>query len=175
MISNPAQRDGTDGTAASASAESYRERRQGNLQRASDGFRSPSPSTEPRRPFEGGHKVDPPMAPYRPNPRPPETVISRHPPRNFGYLRAPDLGAPRVNFPDAERTRGRLQHSGEAWGHIGERARAQLTPAVDGRNAPPSHALGENRVGSASAMGPRWRDPISPTIRGRKPGASTAM
>lgn len=174
MVSNPAQRDGTDGVASSASSENYLGRRQGNLRRGSDGFRSPTFPTEPRRPLEGGHLVDPPMGPYRPNPRPPASNIPRFPPRNFVYFRAPSLGAPRVNFPDAERTRGKMQQSGEAWGHVGELERAKLTPAVDGQNAPPSHELGRNPVGSSSAMGPRWSDPSSPKIRGRKAGASTA-
>jgi len=174
MISNPAQRDGTDGTAASASSELYRVRRQGDLKRASDGFRSPTFPTEPRRRLEGGHQVDPPMAPYRPNPRPPESNDPRSTPRTWAYFRAPSPGAPYVPFPDAERTRGRLQPSGAAWGKFGERERSRLTPAVDGRNEPPSHSMGVNRVGSASGMGPRWVDPSRPTIHGRKPGASTA-
>jgi len=170
MISNPAQRDGTDGTAASASAESYRARRQGNLTRYSDGFRLTSPNDEPRRRAQGGHSVDPGMAPYRPNPRPPAAADVINVPRNFAYLRAPSLGAPRVGFPDATRTTGKLQPSGEAWGAFGEPTRAVLTPATNGADAPPSHRLGTYTPGTASALGPRWRRPDTPKIFDRLPG-----
>lgn len=164
MISNPSQRDGTDGTAASASAELYKQRRQGDLTRASDGFRSPFTASEPRRPFDGGHLVDPSMAPYRPNPRPPESNVRRYPPRTWAYFRPASPGAPRAPFPDAERTRGRLQASGVAWGRFGEQPRTVLTPPTDGKNAGPSHTLGRNALGNPSAAGNRWRRPSSPTI-----------
>jgi len=164
MISNPSQRDDTDGTAASASAQLYRQRRQGNLLRSSDGFRAPTLARDPRRPTEGGHLVDPSMAPYRPNPRPPESNDKRNTPRTWAYFRPASIGAPPVNFPDRTRTAGKLQPSGEAWGRFGLPLRPVLTPARDGADAPPSHTLGANVPGSASAIGPRWRRPDRPKL-----------
>lgn len=168
-MGNAPQRDDIYGTPASASAASYTARRQGNLTRASDGFRSPTLPHEPRRPTDGGHLVDPPLMPYRPNPRPPESNVRRYPPRTWQFFRAPDLGAPRVPFPDRERTMGRLQHSGEAWGHVGEPHRAVLTPSVDGHNAPPSHQLGSFTPGRTEAAGLRWRRPTTPTLYDHMP------
>jgi hypothetical protein len=168
-MGNAPQRDDIHGTPASASAELYRQRRQGNLTRASDGFRSPYPSSEPRRPADGGHKIDPPMAPYRPNPRPPESNVRRYPPRTWAFFRPASLGAPPVPFPDRERTRGRLQQSGEAWGSVNERHRPVLTPAQDGQNAPPSHRLGTFVPGRTEAKGSRWSRPSSPVLRDHMP------
>jgi len=164
MISNAAQRDGTDGTAASASADSYRSRRQGNLIRASDGFRSPTLPTEPRRRAEGGHRPDASLTPYGGTPRAVGDNDPRNTPRTWAYFRPASIGAPPVPFPDRTRTAGKLQQSGEAWGRFGEPARAVLTPARNGADAPPSHQLGTNRPGSASALGPRWRRPDTPHI-----------
>jgi hypothetical protein len=164
MISNPQQRDGTDGTAASASAELYKLRRQGNLTRASDGFRSPYPSREPRRPAEGGHVRFGPSTPYGNDDRHAESNARRYPPRTWPFFRPASLGAPRVNFPDAERCRGKYQQSGAAWGRFHEQTRPVLTPATNGKNAPPSHTLGKFVPGSAYAIGPRWRRPSSPRI-----------
>lgn len=170
MISNAAQRDGTDGTAASASSQSYLARRQGNLTRASDGFRSPFPASEPRRPFDGLHTPDSSMTPYGGTPRVPENNVRRYPPRTWAYFRPASLGAPRVNFPDAERCRNGYQKSGQAWGRFGEQERTKLTPATDGRNVGPSHSLGRNTPARAFSMGPRWRRPSSPRIFDRIPG-----
>jgi hypothetical protein len=164
MISNPAQRDGTDGTAASASPESYLARRQGNLIRASDGFRAPTLPTEPRRRAEGGHRPDASLSPYTGTPRAVGDNDPRNTPRTWAYFRQASPGAPRVNYPDRTRTAGKLQQSGEAWGRFGEPARAVLTPARDGSDAPPSHTLGDFRPGSASAYGPRWHRPETPHI-----------
>lgn len=169
MISNPPQRDGRDGTSASADRDDYLRRRQGNLKRGSDGFRSPTLGREPRRPTEGGHKVDPGMAPYRPAPRPPESNDKRNTPRTWQFFRPASLGAPYVGFPDAQRTQGRLQRSGEPWGHFHEGDRAVLTPARNGKNAPPSHQLGGFRPGRTEAKGPRWRRPDSPILRDHMP------
>jgi len=165
-VSNPQERDDIHGTAASADAASYLKRRQGNLTRGSDGFRSPVMSPEPRRPLDGGHLVDPPLLPYAYNPRPPESARPRNTPRTWKFFRTPDLGAPRVGFPDRARTEGKLTQSGESWGHFGEPTRAIITPAVDGRNAPPSHAMGERVDGPVipRSTGPRWRRPTTPRI-----------
>lgn len=168
-MANAPQRDDTHGTAASASATNYRGRRQGDLTRASDGFRSPTLPVEPRRPLEAGHQVDPPLMPYAYNPRPPETVKPRNIPRTFQFFRPASPGAPYAPSPDAQRTQGHLQQSGAAWGHVGEPQRAVLTPARDGNNAPPSHELGRFVPGSASAIGPRWRRPSSPVLRDHMP------
>lgn len=163
-MANARERDDVTGTAASADAGSYIRRRQGNLTRASDGFRSPTLPKEPRRPPEGGHQVDPPLRPYAYNPRPPETNLPRSTPHTWAFFRAPSPGAPKVPFPDRERTAGKLQRSGEAWGAFGTPQRPQLTPATDGRNTPPSHAMGHNKVGSAYQTGPRWKRPATPTL-----------
>lgn len=169
MISNPAQRDGTDGTAASASSSSYLARRQGNLRRGSDGFRAPELAREPRRRAEGGHQVDPRLAPYRPNPRPPESNDRRNTPRTWAFFRPASLGAPRVNFPDRTRTQGKLQQSGRPWGSFGEPARPVLTPARNGADAPPSHSLGAFVPGRTQARGLMWRRPDSPKLYDHMP------
>ena len=175
-MSNPAQRDDVHGTAASASSESYRGRRQGNLTRQSDGFRTPYELEQPRGYVQKGYKPDEPLAPYRPNPasRPgdPFPLV----PRTFAFLRAADIGAPRVGFPDAQRTHGKLQQSGEAWGHVGEQQRPVMRAPRDGANAPPLHELGASLDSEfiPRSDGPRWRYPSTPTIRGVKAGASTA-
>lgn len=161
-MGNPAQRDTVQGLASSASAEKFRARRQGNLTRASDGFRAPTLPPEPRRPTWGRYEVDPPNAPYHYNPASPASGKPFDVPRTFAYLRAPSLGAPRVGFPEEQRTRGRLQASGEAWGKFGERQRPVLTPPRDG--GPPTHELGEFKPGRTSALGPRWTPPTSPKI-----------
>jgi hypothetical protein len=163
-MANAPQRDGTDGTAASASSAIYLQRRQGNLTRASDGFRSPYPDKNPRRPFDGLHTPDSSMTPYGGTPRVPENNVRRYPPRTWAFFRPASIGAPRVNFPDAERCRGKYQRSGVAWGQFGERERLKLTPAVNGRNAPPSHSLGKNLAALIFSIGPRWRRPTSPRI-----------
>jgi len=164
MISNPPQRVGPDGVEHSARAEVFKVRRQGNLIRGSDGFRSPTLGKDPRRPTEGGHQVDPALGPYRPNPRPPSSNDARHTPRTWAYFRPPSPGAPRVNFPDATRCAGHYQQSGQAWGRFGEPARPVLTPARDGHDAQPSHTLGTFRPGSPYAYGNRWRRPDTPHI-----------
>jgi len=176
-MSNPAQRDDIHGTAASASSELYRARRQGDLTRQSDGFRTPFPLEQPRGYVQKGYKVDEPLEPYRPNPasRPGDPFPAV--PRTFAYLRAADIGAPRVGFPDAQRTNGKLQQSGEAWGRVGELARATIQPPTDGVNDQPLHRMGERSDSEflPRSSGPRWRYPTTPTIRGVKPGASTAQ
>jgi len=165
-MSNPAQRDDVHGTAASASSELYRDRRQGNLTRQSDGFRTPFPLEQPRRPVQQGYKPDEPLAPYRPNPASSPGDPFPNVPRNFVFLRAADIGAPRVGFPDAQRTQGKLQSSGEAWGRVGEQPRATIQPPTDGVNDQPAHRMGA-RIDSEflpRSSGPRWRRPSSPTI-----------
>lgn len=176
-MSNPAQRDDVHGTAASASAEVYRDRRQGNLTRQSDGFRTPFPLEQPRGYVQKGYKVDEPLAPYRPNPASLPGDPFPNVPRTFAYLRAADVGAPRVGFPDAQRTEGKLLQSGEAWGRFGEQVRPMLQPPTDGVNAPPKHELGPRSESELipRSDGPRWRYPSTPTVRGVKAGASTAM
>lgn len=165
---NPAQRDTVLGTAASADAESYRARRQGNLTRATDGFRSPTLPAQPRGYVQEGYKPDPSNAPYHYNPAsPPGDAKFPATPRTWAFFRPADMGAPVVGLPDAERTQGHLQQSGEAWGKVGEPVRAIIRPAVDGKNAPPSHTMGERVDGPVipRSVGPRWKRPSSPTIR----------
>jgi len=168
-MANAPQRDTVDGTSASASAESYRERRQGNLTRASDGFRSPTLPHEPRRPVQPGYKPDPPLRPYAYNPASPAGTPLGHVPRTWAFFRTPDLGAPRVPFPDRERTRGRTIQPGPAWGDWGDPQRHTLQPATDGQNAPPSHALGQYRPGNPSAARVMWKRPASPILRDHMP------
>lgn len=165
---NPQQRDTVFGTAASADAESYKARRQGNLTRGTDGFRSPTLPAQPRGTVQAGYKPDAPLAPYAYNPA---SVLGdkKFPavPRTWSYFRPADLGAPRVGLPDAERTQGHLQASGQSWGKVGEPVRAILRPAVDGKNAQPSHTMGERVDGPVipRSVGPRWKRPSPPTIR----------
>jgi len=165
-MSNPMQRDDVHGTAASASSESYLGRRQGNLTRQSDGFRTPFPLEQPRGYAQKGYKPDEPLAPYRPNPA--SRIGDPFPavPRTWNYLRPASPGAPYVGLPDAIRTQGKLQQSGEAWGRVGEQPRAVLQPPRDGANAQPTHAMGArgNTELIPRSDGPRWRRPSSPTI-----------
>lgn len=139
-MSNGATRNGAAGTAASASSESYRGRRTGNLGRASDGFRSPSPPTEPRRPATGSRKADEALAPYHYNPASPAESMRPVVPRTWYALRIATPGAPTVGLPDQQRTSGHLQPSGRAWGAWGPGA-----PAF-----PTSHL--------------RWRRPSAPRV-----------
>jgi len=164
-MANPRQRDDVYGTPASADAETYRARRQGTLIRASDGFRSPTLPNEPRRPTQPGYKPDPPNAPYAYNPASPAGTPLGGVPRTWAFFRLASPGAPRVPFPDHERTQGHLQQSGEAWGQRGEAQRHTLTPATDGTNEPPSHTLGQYRPGNPSAIGPRWTKPANVYVR----------
>lgn len=170
-MANPSQRDDIHGTAASASAESYRGRRQGTLTRQSDGFRTPFVLEQPRGYVQQGYKPDEPMAPYRPNPasRPGDPFPDV--PRTWAFFRPASPGAPRVGFPDAVRTEGKLQQSGEAWGRVGEQVRSMLMPPVDGVNAQPSHELGarKNTELIPRSDGPRWRRPSSPTLYDHMP------
>jgi|GEM_PF-3211368 len=176
-MANPQERDTVLGTAASASAEMYRARRQGDLIRASDGFRAPELPMEPRRYLGGGTDPHAPMAPYRPNPAPPADGEVYRVPRTWAYFRTATPGAARVGFPDRARTQGHLQASGVAWGRVGEMRRAALRPAVDGQDGPPTHQLGARGDTELipRSTGPRWRYPATPTIRGAKAGASTAQ
>ena len=176
-MSNPKQRDDVHGTAASASSEYYLANRRGDLKRYSDGFRTPTPSHDPRRPTQQGYKPDLPVEPWHYNPPPPAGAPFPNVPRNFAYLRAPDLGAPRVGRPDAARTDGHLQRSGEAWGRVGEQPRAVIQAPTEAPNAPPAHVMGQRHDSEFLPRSARstWRLPSSPTVRGRKPGASTAM
>jgi len=168
-MANPAQRDDTHGTAASASGPNYRARRQGTLTRGSDGFRAPTLPHDPRRPTQAGYRPDPALMPYAYNPASPAGTPLGHVPRTWAFFRTPDLGAPRVGFPDATRTRGKTTQSGQAWGRFGEPQRHTLTPPIDGQDQQPSHTLGQYRPGSPSAKGPRWRRPASPVLRDHMP------
>jgi hypothetical protein len=165
-MANPAQRDDIYGTAASASGTSYRERRQGNLVRGSDGFRSPTLPEQPRLPTQQGYRPDEPLEPYRPNPASPPGDPFPNKPDNSVFFRAPDLGAPRVGFPDRRRTRGKLLRAGAAYGKLPDTPRDVLAPPVDGRDAPPSHDMTEpmNDDKTKSAYGNRWQRPTRPRI-----------
>jgi hypothetical protein len=177
MMANAPQRVGTDGIETSASGELYRKRREGNLTRQSDGFRTPYPLAQPRGYVQRGYKPDEPLEPYRPNPASLPGAPFPNVPRTWIFFRAMDLGAPRVGFPDAARTQGKLQPSGAAWGRIGEQPRSTLQPPTDGINDQPNHRMG-GRIDSEflpRSTGPRWRYPVTPKIRGVRPGASTAM
>jgi len=166
---NPAQRDGVNGTAASASAEEYRARRQGDLTRRSGGYRTPYEISEPRRKLRPGYKPDPPLAPYAYNPASPAQPPWPMKPNTHAFLRQPDLGAPRVGMPDAKRTSGRLQQSGAAWGHVGEAQRETMLAPRGGENGPPSHPMGQHHPGTGYAAGSRWKRPASPTLRDHMP------
>ena len=165
-MANPPQRDDIYGTAASASSESYLARRQGNLIRGSDGFRSPTLPRQPRQPTQQGYRPDEPLEPYRPNPASRPGAPFPDKPDNSIFFRAPDMGAPKVGFPDARRTDGKLQQSGAAYGRLPDTARPVLAPRVDGRDAPPSlvmeKPMNDDKV--KSAYGNRWTRPIRPRI-----------
>jgi len=156
---NPSQRDDIHGTAASASAENYRKRREGNLTRQSDGFRTPYPLAQPRGPVQQGYKPDEHLRPYYINPASRPGDPFPNVPRNFIFFRPMDLGAPYVGFPDQARTQGHLQQSGAAWGRVGEPPRAVMMPPTNGTNAPPAHSMGTFRPLEKVSMGPRWVKP----------------
>lgn len=118
-MSDESGRNGAAGTAASASSENYRGRRQGNLTRASDGFRSPFAPSDPRRPVWSPYKPDPALKPYAYNPASPATGAPFEVPRTWQYFRIATPGAAVVGLPDQERTGGHLQPSGRAWGAWG--------------------------------------------------------
>jgi len=168
-MANPAQRDGVNGVASSANAAEYVKRRQGDLTRRSGGYRTPYPIAEPRRPVKQGYKPDPPLAPYAYNPASPPGAPFPNKPNTHAFLRQPDLGAPRVGFPDAKRTAGHLQKSGEAFGKIGELQRPTMQAPRDGNDGPPIHPMGQHHPGTGYAAGPRWKRPASPTLRDHMP------
>jgi hypothetical protein len=156
---NAPERDTTTGTPFSASSESYRKRRQGNLLRGSDGFRSPELARPMRFPPQEGYRPDEPLEAYKYNPASLPGAPFPNKPNTHMFFRAPELGAPRVGFPDKARTDGKLQYSGEAWGKFGDPTRPVLTPATDGQNGPPSHELGKFTPAPAFSSGPRWTKP----------------
>jgi hypothetical protein len=139
-MGNPVERDTIGGVASTASVSSFKARRQGTLTRASDGFRSPAPAREPRRPFTGGREPDPPVAPYHYNPASPAKSMTPTVARGFVFLPTRVAMAAHVGFPDKDRTAGKLQASGEAWGRFGA-ATPKATPL---------------------SRGPRWERPASP-------------
>lgn len=171
-MGNPAQRDSILGTAASASAESYLARRQSNLTRGSQGYRTAMILNQPRLPGQLGYKPDEPLEPYRPNPASRPGAPFPNKPSNAGFFRAPHLGAPHVGFPDAKRTAGHLQPSGRAWGALPDTRRETLLPRVDGTDAPPDLTMGQslNDDKTKSAYGNRWKRPTRPRIYDRLPG-----
>lgn len=161
-MSNPKQRDDLDGTAASASAESYRARREGTLTYGSDGFRLPPGPRVAPRPTSAGWKPHEWLAPYRPNPGAPARAPFPDQPNTFAFLRAPDLGAPKVGFPDRKRTQGHLQQSGAAWGRLGEAERPRLAPPLANGAARFEHT--DDRADAIVSSGPRWARPATPRI-----------
>lgn len=170
-MANPKQRDGVDGTAASASAQDYLARREGDLTRRSGGYRTPYPIAEPRRPTQQGYKPDPPLAPYAYNPASPAGAPFPKKPNTHAFLRQPDLGAPRVGFPDAKRTAGKLQKSGAAWGAYGGAERPTLQPRRDGQDGQPTLIMSVRPQTDTvkSAAGLRWKRPTTPTLRDHMP------
>lgn len=168
-MSNPSQRDSVLGHAGSADATGYVARRQGNLTRQSDGFRTPYVLDQPREPTQRGYRPDPGLAPYVPAPRPPAGAPFPDKPSTHAFLRAPHLGAPHVGLPDERRTSGRLQASGVAWREPGAAPRDTLQPPLDGQDAPPSHTMGQYREGRVSAYGNRWTHPTTPHVYGVQP------
>jgi hypothetical protein len=161
-MSNPAQRDDIHGTAASASAESYRARREGNLTRGSDGFRLPPGQRTAPRPYSPGFQPHEMLGPYRPNPVGPARAPFPDKPNTFAFLREADLGAPYVGFPERRRTQGKLQPSGAAWGRIGEPERPKLAPPIQGE--PTKFERTDPRTDPVVSTGPRWKRPTSPHI-----------
>lgn len=170
-MANPQQRDGVNGTAASASAAEYLARRAGDLTRRSGGYRTPYAIAEPRRPTQQGYSPDPSNAPYHYNPASPPGAPFPNKPNTNAFLRQPDLGAPRVGFPDAKRTSGKLQRSGAAWGAYGGAERPTLRPRVDGQDGPPTliQSVRPQTDKPASAYGLRWKRPDSPILRDHMP------
>jgi hypothetical protein len=168
-VANPKQRDDVYGIASSASAEEYVKRRAGNLTRRSGGYRTPYEIPEPRHELRPGYKPDPPLAPYAYNPASPAQPPWPNKPSTHQFLRPADLGAPRVGFPDAKRTSGHLQQSGEAWGKLGEAQRPVMLAPRDGLDGPPVHPMGTHVPSSGSAAGSRWKRPASPTLRDHMP------
>jgi hypothetical protein len=168
-MANARQRDTVDGIATSASAEEYRRRRSGTLLRRSGGYRTPYEIPEPRRELRPGYKPDPPLAPYAYNPASPAQPPWPTKPNTHAFFRQPDLGAPRVGFPDAKRTAGHIQQSGEAWGKVGEAQRETLLAPRDGVDGPPVHPMGQHRPSSGYAAGSRWKRPDTPTLRDHMP------
>jgi hypothetical protein len=171
MMANPKQRDTVLGVASSANAEEYRARRQGDLTRRSGGYRTNYPIPEPRRELRPGYKPDPPLAPYHYNPASPAQPPWPAKPNTHAFLRQPDLGAPRVGYPDAKRTSGKLQRSGAAWGAYGGTERPTLRPRVDGQDGPPTLAqsVRPQTDKPASASGKRWKQPDTPILRDHLP------
>jgi hypothetical protein len=170
-MANPTQRDTVAGIASSANAEEYRARRQGDLTRRSGGYRTPYPIADPRRPTQQGYHPDPPNAPYAYNPASPPGAPFPNKPNTHAFVRHPDLGAPRVGFPDAKRTGGHLQRSGAAWGTYGGAERPTLRPRVDGQDAQPTLAMSVRPQTDTvkSAAGSRWKRPASPVLRDHMP------
>jgi hypothetical protein len=109
-----------------------------------------------RFPPQEGYRPDEALTPYNPNPASLPGAPFPNKPTTHAFFRAPDLGAPRVGFPDKARTDGKLQYSGQAWGKFGDPTRPVLTPATDGQNGPPLHVLGKFEPARALSMGPRW-------------------
>lgn len=168
-MANPTQRDTVLGIASSANAEEYRKRRTGNLTRRSGGYRTPYEIPEPRRELRPGYKPDPPLAPYAYNPASPAQPPWPNKPNTHAFFRPASLGAPHVGFPDAKRTAGHVQQSGEAWGKLGETQRPVMLAPRDGLDGPPIHPMGQHVPSSGSAAGPRWKRPASPVLRDHMP------
>ena len=168
-MANPQQRDTVLGIASSASAEEYRARREGNLTRRSGGYRTPYEIAEPRRPVKEGYKPDEHLMPYQPNPASLPGAPFPNKPNTHAFLRQPDLGAPRVNFPDKTRTAGKLQQSGAAWGKVGEAPRPTLLPRTDGQDGPPTLRMGQHTPGTGYAADSRWQRPQTPVLRDHMP------
>jgi hypothetical protein len=105
----------------------------GELNRSpyTDGLRTVEPARNPRLPTTGGTCVNPPLATDATRAYRPACAVHWRVPCNCAFLRPATPGAPYVGFPEEERTRGRLQPSGRAWGRWDRLPRKKIGPPLN--------------------------------------------
>lgn len=96
-----------------------------------DGFRTVDPARNPRFPTTGGHCVNPPLATDATRAYRAPCAVHWQVPCNCRFLRPATPGAPYVGFPERERTLGKLQPSGRAWGRFDRQERKRIGPPLN--------------------------------------------